>query len=368
MAASVNDVALSDKEFRALGKQLTEGAMLPPTGKPHVTPADFGYEADFHYVARFGRTDYFLATTLPTATSQTLPPYQTIVAIHDIADNEQIDFLLVDRQVVTYSKTMDVIYNYVLDRIVASPHYTQAYGTVINHYTTNTRLPDLTFPPGGWRLPGERHRRVEPISAVWYVLSKDERGRPRWLPRNVVLAQNQGKRGSALYGWSRPNDDYFPVNSFREAVAYRQYLVWMWSDHNLISNNWTGRANELHKLLEAKREQMHPSGRRYQPYEAPMELQRWPLQEQAALCLELITDAAVEDAPILAEHRKNWRQRADGLPKVTDLQESEREAVLRLARRFYSEESGFQIGATRIQCIHSERLEWLFDAYYSLKR
>lgn len=311
VAARVNAAALSDKEFGALGKQLTEGAILPPTGTPRATPADFGYESDFHYVARFGRTDYFLATMLPTATSQTLLPYRTIVAIHDIADDEQIDFLLVDGSVVTDSKTMDVIYNYALDRIVASPHYTQAYGTAINHYTTNTRLPDLTFPPGGWRLPGERYRRVEPISTVWYVLSKDERGRPRWLPRNVVLAQNQGKRGSALYGWSPPNDDYFPVNSFNEAVAYRRYLVWMWSDHSLIPNNWSGRANELHKLLEAKRDQMHPSGRRYQrSYEAPMQLQRWPLQEQAALCVELITDAAIQDAPILAEHRKNWRQRA----------------------------------------------------------
>lgn len=349
-----------------LTARLAHDAAGPPRRPPRVTPADFGFEPDFHHVARFDGTDYFLARSLPLAANA--GPYHTIVAIHAIGDDEAIDFLFYDKRrgLIAESKTMSMIYGQVLESIVASPRYSEAYGTAIHHYTSNTRLPDVSFPPGSWRVPTKSHRHVAPISSVWYARSRDELNRARWEPINVVRARHQ-RRSISSAAWSRPNalfpeESYFPVNSYREAVAYRRYMAALWSNRTLFSGHerWRHDARELHAVLETMRDEFHPTRRRVVPeYDPSMEIELWSLREQTTLCLFLF-DAAVARNPQLGEDLKAWQAWAAALPDFED--PVRKPGVARpLMNRLRTEEGEADPLKALLRCRHIKNLEYSFE-------
>lgn len=306
--AQVNhpQLALGLRHAVAVTRMMSPSINLPgPDPQPKVAPEAFGYESS-RLVLRLGRTEYFLAQNRLHLTADESRLLQCIVAIHDIADDQPIDWLYINEHGhVAYSGLMNEIYHYVLSFIERSPDYIpgEAGGTV-RHYTTNTAMPSDRRSGLGWQLETRNYPRVvPPIRVSTYTKDRGWRGEVRWMPLQVV----QDRRGHYEIGggWVR---DLFPVNSFAEMVALRAFEAWYYDDPQFHPMRWHNRQEELGRLVSAKRDELHPTGRRRSDFRPFMEIDIWPLEDQVALALTIVERMREPRNDVDAKFEAFWRE------------------------------------------------------------
>lgn len=252
-------------------------ATLRQKPRTATSPSDFRI-ADAQFLVGVGLVDFYFATVKYWGTTER----KCLVAIHDIGDTAPLHEVHVeatdDDTRFHVPQGVHLWYDSAVLPALRQIPVAQALldgqrDVDILHYTRNAQLRNVK--------EFERNGSISylaPVATTYFRAQRDARGAP-----NGTLAFTPHFFGPLDKGPTFRPENMFPVNSYAEAMAYRQYLDWKWSpDYNAMS------PSQRVEMMPRKRKELHPTGMRFTPANADGEFDSWPQPRRASICVAVL--------------------------------------------------------------------------------